>query len=348
MYYNNPDYIGVKALASHNLDWICKGALDFLDAAAQTPQQPFFLYCATTIPHGPEEADRSWNANPLVSAYGMLKKPLHVMPARNTIPKRLKQAGIAFTTKGNEANMLWLDDMFAAIIQKLKDNKQFENTVILYFNDHGQRAKGTVYQGGVHTEAFITHAGKPFPIGSSTDVMLSNIDFTPTLLDLAGVDLSKETFDGKSFLPLLNGKNQPIHDALYFELGFTRGILKDGWKYIALRYPDPILKMPLSERQSRLDVFNKSQIRRGLPVYTRDPQSPFSHVQLIPGGGDAEHDSITLYSGYYDADQLYNIHADPNEIKNLAKDPEYAAKLKELKKALADHLKTMPGTFPLQ
>ena len=54
LYYNNPVENGVEALASHNLDWIAEGALDFLNQA-KTGESPFFLYLATTIPHGPTE-----------------------------------------------------------------------------------------------------------------------------------------------------------------------------------------------------------------------------------------------------------------------------------------------------
>jgi len=341
MYYDNPDFIGVKALASHNLDWDAKAAIDFLDVK---DDRPFFLYVATTIPHGPAEPERSWDANPLVTAYGMLKEPLKVMPPRDTIPKRLKAFGLKDPEDGNRANMLWLDDMFGAIIQKLKDTGKYDNTIILYFNDHGQMAKGTIYNGGVYTEAFI-HTPKGFPVGSITKTRVINLDFTPTLLDLAGVSYNPKDFDGKSFVPVLEKKTTQLHDALYFELGFVRGILKGDYKYIALRYPKVARDMPLEKRKKILKEFNESQVRRDRPVYTTDPMAPFSHVQLVPGGSDAEHMSMEKYPAFYDADQLYNIKLDPEEQKNLAKDPEFAAKLKELKADLSAHLKTMPGTF---
>ncbi len=338
IYYDNPDFIGVKSLASHNLDWICKGALDFFE---QKDERPFFLWCAVTIPHGPGEAGRSWDANPLVTADGMLETQLNVMPARHTIPERIKAAGIKDNSRNN---LLWLDDMVGAMIKKLKDTGQLENTIILYFNDHGQKAKGTIYNGGVHSEGFIARKDG-FKVGARTDALVSNIDFAPTLLDLAGVDYSKVKFDGVSFLPVLEGKKKEVHDALFFELGFVRGIMKDGYKYIALRYPEKVANMPLAKRKRILKRFNDNQKRRGRPVYTEDPNAKFSHVQLIPGGGDAEHKSMTMYPAFYDSDQLYNLKDDPNEQKNLAKDPAHTAKLKELKDALKAHLKQMPGTF---
>jgi arylsulfatase A len=338
LYYDNPDFIGVKALASHNLDWIAKGALDFLD---MQDERPFFLYCAVTIPHGPGEPERSWNADPLITAEGMLDEPLNVMPARQTIPKRLMEAGIKDNSR---ANLLWLDDMVGALLAKLKETGEFDNTVILYFNDHGQVAKGTIYEGGVHSEAFIRRDGG-FPVGPRSSALVTNLDFAPTLLDVAGVDYSSEKFDGVSFLPMLEGKKDEVHDALFFELGFVRGVIKDGFKYIALRYPESIANMPLRKREGILQRFNSDQVRRGRPVYTEDPMAPFSHVQLIPGGGDAEHMSMSKYPAFYDADQLYDLSNDPNEQKNLAGDPEHAGKLAELKMGLKEHLKDMPGSF---
>lgn len=339
LYYDNPDFIGVKALASHNLDWIAKGALDFLDDG---DDRPFFLYCAVTIPHGPGEPARSYKADPRITALGMLDEPLDVLPSRATIEPRLKEAGIP--AQWARPNLLWLDDMVGALVAKLEETGELENTIIVYFNDHGQKAKGTIYEGGVHSEAFISHNG-PYPVGQRCDALVSNIDFTPTLLELTGTDAGGAEFDGASIVPVLKGEEEQVHDALFFELGFVRGVVKDGWKYIALRYPGPVADMPADKRQRVLDRFNESQERRGRPVYTRDPMAPFSHVQAIPGGGDAEHMSIDKYPAFYDRDQLYNLAEDPDEQNNLADDPAHAERLAELKRVLREHLASMPGSF---
>jgi arylsulfatase A len=338
LYYDNPDFIGVKALASHNLDWIAKGALDFL---ARGDERPFFLWCAVTVPHGPGAPERSWNADPRITALGMLEEPLDVLPPRESIPQRLKEAGIRDNTR---ANLLWLDDMVGALVAKLKETGAYDNTVIVYFNDHGQRAKGTVYEGGVHSEAFIRRP-QPFGVGARLSEPVSNIDFTPTLLEMADVGHEGVKFDGVSFLPLLENPEITRKEALFFELGFVRGVLHDGWKYIALRYPEPVANMPVAKRQRVLDRFNANQERRGRPVYTRDPMALFSHVQAIPGGGDAEHKSMDDYPAFYDADQLYYLPEDPNEQVNLANSPDHAERLEEMKKLLSRHLVSLPGSF---
>jgi hypothetical protein len=111
------------------------------------------------------------------------------------------------------------------------------------------------------------------------------------------------------------------------------------------RYPESVANMPLAKRQRVLDRFNISQERRGRPVYTKDPMAPFSHIQDIPGGGDAEHMSMESYPGFYDADQLYNLAEDPDEQRNLAKDPAHAEKLAEMQQLLRDHLAKLSGSF---
>ena len=50
--------------------------------------------------------------------------------------------------------------------------------------------------------------------------------------------------DGRSML-IATRKDEPIHNSLYFEVGATRAILKDGKKYLVFKAPEskPIKKM---------------------------------------------------------------------------------------------------------
>ena len=82
-------------------------------------------------------------------------------------------------------------------------------------------------------------------------------------------------------------------------------------------------------------------------VVNRDPEKPFSHLEVVPGGGAAENHSYGILSGYFDPDQLYDLEADPGETQNLAKDPAYQEILDEMKKELEQYLKSLPGKFEL-
>jgi hypothetical protein len=89
-------------------------------------------------------------------------------------------------------------------------------------------------------------------------------------------------------------------------------------------------------------------IRRGKPVYNTDPLANFSHIRIIPGGGDAEHKSLSQYPSYYDEHQLYDLSKDPLEQVNLAYNKEYAKTLKNMQKALKSYLSDLPGQFSLK
>jgi arylsulfatase A len=316
----------------HNLDWLVSGALDFIDRNKDTP---FFLYFASSVAHSPNQPKRSWNADPRATPYGFLEKAPEVLPARDTLPKRIQESGV--TGGRMSENVLWLDDAVGALIKRLEKHGLADNTLVVFFNDNGQDAKGSIYQGGTHCPSILWRKGG-FPCGRTTEARVTNLDFAPTLLDLAGAELPQGFFDGRSFRPLLEGKSNRIHDALFFELGFTRGVLKDHWKYVALRYPpNPETIVDLRKPESGRGT------QRPDPASPADlkPRPPFGHI----GGNNNEDRPKKTYPAYWDADQLYDLSADPNEQRNLAKDPAHAAKLEELKRELRRHLEKLPGGF---
>jgi arylsulfatase A-like enzyme len=345
LWYDNPDYNGPLSLAKHNMDWSAEYALDFLD---QAKDSSFFLYFATTVPHGPVQANRAWNADRRIIPYGVLdpEEVPDVLPSKETIPVRLNEAGIGRNGRvpNDKANLLWLDDVLGALIDKVEENGQLDNTIIVFFSDHGQNAKGTVYQDGTLSPSIIWKSGG-FECGSTNNTRVSNIDFTPTLLEFAGGSTEGKGFDGVSFKKVLEGDTSEIHSSLYFEMGYTRGILKENFKYIALRYPEKIENLTLEERQVILDDWNEHLRLRQKEPNNLDPTKPFGHLQIIPGGGDAEFKATLRYKHYTDRDQLYDLSVDPTEQNNLANDPEYAEIVNELKEELVSYLNTLPGNF---
>ena len=341
IYHNNPDYIGLWKLAVHNMDWITACGLRFIE---QNRERPFFLYFATTVPHEPLEPERSWKADRRLTPNGILPEPPHVLPPPKTIPERLKKAGISMA--GNRANVLWLDDSLGALLRKLEEHHLLDNTVIFFFNDHGQKAKGTLYQGGIHDPSVVWRKGG-FPVGPVCRVRVSNIDFLPTIVDMAGGAVPGPEIDGKSFRPVLEGRARQVHPALYFELGYSRAVIKGKWKYLAVRYPARLKNMSLAERRKILEEYNRRRILKRMPIVNTDPTKPFSHLSAIPGGGHAEFESTGKKPAYYDPDQLYDLESDPDELHNLAGKPEYRPVLRKMQQVLREFLNRLPGKFDL-
>jgi len=331
----------VKALGQHNMDWIARGGLDLIDQAVAS-RKPFYLYVAATMPHTPYRDDLSWNADPRVTPRGLLDEPCRVLPDRAQIPERMKAAGVRVApdrvTRSRQAMMTALDDALGALIERLEQKGRLDNTIIVFFNDNGQEGKGTVYEGGVTSPSVIWKKGG-FPAGPETDALVSNIDFAPTFLDLAGVKYDSGDFDGVSLRPLLNAEVKTVRDVAYSEMGFSRAVRKGDWKYIAVRYPENAREIPW--------------------VYYSVPGDPtagerptFGHMAVRPNNPQNARDifgmretAARLYPAYWDADQLYDLANDPGEQKNLAYQPGFQSKLQEMREEMRRKVACIPGHF---
>lgn len=324
-----------RDVAVHNLDWITEGALEFIDRSAA---KPFFLWFAPTVPHAPLEPGRSWDADPRATAYGFLEHAPNVLPPRATLKPRLQAVGITERSgRRQPVLLLWLDDAIGALLRRLEERGIADRTIVVFFNDNGQDGKGSIYESGAHCPSVVWRQGG-FPCGAKLEQHISNIDLAPTILDLAGTAAPPGFCDGRSFLPQLNGSVEPLHDTLYFELGFTRGVLKGQWKYVALRYPpapETLLDLRPDDRGH-----GTQEPDRDAPS-TQVPRPLFGHL----AGNPNEVRTKRKHAGYWDKDQLYDLATDPEENVNLAARPEHAARLAAMKELLIAELAKLPGGF---
>lgn len=338
LYHDNPNWLGIKDLAVQNMDWIAEGGLRFLETYKD---EPTFLYFATTLPHGPLNPERSYDADPRITAKGYLDKPLDVLPSRESLKTRIREAGL----EGKEVtNLLWLDDALGALLTKLEETGKIDNTIILFFTDHGQHNKGTLYEGGIRSQSIVWRSSG-FECGSSSDAMVSNIDFLPTLLDLAGYENPDAVSDGRSFKAALEGQEFEGRKSMYHELGYARAVVKGDFKYLTLNYPEYAENATPEERSKMLDDYNELRRSFGGQAINLDPTLPYGHLELFPGGGGAESSTFGTKKAFFEPEQLYNVRLDPTENANLSKDPEYADKLAEMRKELQGYLDTLPGSF---
>ena len=329
VYPGNAEQNRPAALQVHNMDWVAQAGLEFID---QAKDGPFFLYFSPTLCHSPSKPEQSWKADPCATPAGFLETAPSVLPPRDTLPKRLKDAGISGR---NREMVLWLDDAVGALLARLERHGLLDRTVIFFFNDNGQEGKGSIYQSGTHNPSIVWRKGG-FPCGRTCAARVTNLDFAPTLLDFAGGAAPAGAFDGTSFRPALEGGAWTNPPAIFFELGFTRGVRAGDWKYIALRYPPkPETLIDLRKPEEYGPITKIIQAKAGATP------PPFGHI----GGNNNEFKTLKSQPAYFDADQLYDLAADPGEMVNLAGKPEYAARLAEMKTLLKAHLERMPGGF---
>jgi arylsulfatase A-like enzyme len=329
-----------RALGQHNLEWTVDGALAFME---QHKDEPFYLYFSTSLQHGPDRVE-SLNADPRITEAGLLDVPPDVMPSRSSVLARVNKAGL----DEKQAPPTWLDDGVGALMQKLDDLNLTEDTLVIYFNDHGMEGgKGSLYEGGIRTPMFMHWPDVVKP--GKSNALVQNIDFVQTIFDACDVEPPGTLQpDGISLLPLLRVEVSNVRDSVYSEIGHTRAVTTDRWKYLAFRIP-PSAELTLGQRQKILDGYaeRKKSSDALESSFVNDVNLPITHIGEIPGGNGTERGAALKYypNHYYDADQLYDLQEDPREEHNLVGEPQYQEVLSEMKKLLTGHLERVPGTF---
>ena len=104
-----------------------------------------------------------------------------------------------------------VDDNLGRVLQFLSENGLADNTMIVltsdqgfYLGEHGFFDKRFIYEESLRMP-FIVKYPKTVKPQSVNDDIIANVDFAPTLLDVAGIK-TREPMQGRSFAPALQGK----------------------------------------------------------------------------------------------------------------------------------------------
>lgn len=188
---------------------------------------PFFLMWTTPLPHVSLQAPERW-VKYYVEKFGD-ERPYD--GDKGYMPCRYPHATYA-------AMVSYFDEQVGLLVDKLKKEGLYENTVIVFTSDNGPTFNGGsdspwfnsgglfksergwgkcfVHEGGIRVPCIVSWPGK-IAAGSQTDHISAFQDVMPTLADLAGVE--SPITDGISFLPTLLGDKakQKEHAYLYWE-----------------------------------------------------------------------------------------------------------------------------------
>ena len=115
-----------------------------------------------------------------------------------------------------------VDDNIGRVLTYLKENNLEDNTIIIvtsdqgfYLGDHGFFDKRFIYEESLRMPFMVKYPER-IKAGSVNEDIITNIDFAPTLLELAGITTTQK-MQGTSFVPVLEG-NTPNNwqDAMYY------------------------------------------------------------------------------------------------------------------------------------
>ena len=240
-----------------------------------------------------------------------------------------------YTHARYQDRMLEIDGIVGKTVDQLREDGVLEDTFIFYFGDHGgvlPRSKGYIYESGLHVPLVIRvpenfkHLA-PAAAGTRVNGFVSFIDFGPTTLHLAGVDVPSQV-DGQPFLGTdvsmaeVNAHDESFGYADRFDekYDFIRSVRKGKYQYI--RNYQPYLPDGLN---------NNYRYKNLAYVEWRE----LFNAGKLSGAAKQFFDSKT-------PEMLFDCEADPHQVKNLAGDPQYAQPLLELRQRLQTIVKSLP------
>ncbi len=121
------------------------------------------------------------------------------------------------------------DDAFASIMKALDGVGAREETMIMFFSDHGMPlpfAKTQLYHHSTHTPLVISVPGLTVAGAVDDTHMVSAVDFLPTILEVFGIQPPARQ-DGKSFASLLSGNSQSGREVVFKSYSFNFGHSED-------------------------------------------------------------------------------------------------------------------------
>lgn len=193
-----------------------------------------------------------------------------------------------------------------------------ENTYFIYCSDNGRpflRCKTYLYDSGIKTPLIIT--GPNVKPGRSQS-FVSSIDYSATILELAGVD-KPETIQGQSIVSILKDPKATVREILFAERNWhvfqnhARMVRMGDWLYIWNAWPN------------RHNVSGESSV------------FSFPSVKEYWEAADAgklNESQMLLVSPIQPEEMLFRISDDPHQLTNLATDTSYEYQMQKMRKQL--------------
>ena len=223
-----------------------------------------------------------------------------------------------------------MDAWAGKLIQELKDEGVFENTIIMFWSDHGvglPRAKRWLYDSGTKIPLIVRMPeSTPDALpdigyqqrGTISNELVSSLDFAPTVLKLAGVELP-EHFQGRAFLG---------HD-LSPERNYVFG---------ARDRMDERYDIIRSVRDKRFRYIRNYEPFKPYYQYMNTPEkgATMREIRRVHAEGGLSPAAVQFMADQKPLEELYDLAADPHEVNNLAADPQFASELNRLRETHLD------------
>lgn len=217
-------------------DIFAENAIEFIE---KNKNNSFFCYLSFNAPHTPLQVPEKY-----YNMYKDLDPELGFSDDLSDFRMNEKDKEDARKIYGMVTN---IDDNVGKVINKLKELKIEEETIIIFMTDNGPQQirynssmkgrKGTVYNGGIRVPFYIQYSEK-FKESKVINKMSAHIDVLPTILELCNLNVPNDRkIDGQSLVPFINSKS--TNDRFLFS-------------YWTRRFPEKYINMSIQNDNYKL------------------------------------------------------------------------------------------------
>lgn len=299
---------------SKTADYTTEGIVEFMN---RNEQQSFCLFICSTNPHAPWTVGDHTKFDP-----EKVELPPHFVDNKET--------RIAFTKY--LAEIAELDRQFGDVLDALKNTGKQDQTLVIFSGEQGPQFPGGKWTSWDYGQksGFIIRAPEAFLKGTTSNVLVQYEDVLPTLLAYAGAQIPKG-LDGKSFLPVLQGKETEHRKWAYgvhnnFPEGSPypiRSIRNDEYKLIVNLSPEATYYEKHLMNAAKENYWN---------TWVRDAKTSKAAKHWV--------DRFLTRPEF----ELYNTREDPWELNNLATNEKMQPIIREMKKELFGWMKRQGDT----
>jgi N-sulfoglucosamine sulfohydrolase len=285
----------------------------------RAPGQPFFSVFNFTVTHQSQifcdEKRYQENTRRLTPAQRRDPGKVTVPPYHPDTPEFRREWARHYE------NVTAMDYQAGDVLDELAKDGLAEDTIVFFFSDHGTGMPGVkmwAWGPSLQVPLMVRFPKKwqhlaPSAPGSISDRMVSFVDFAPTILSLAGLDLPAH-FQGSAFL---GPKAGAPRDSVF------GGKDRQGEAVDMVRYV----------RDRRFQY-----LRNFLPHLPHAQYMSYNwqHASMrkweeLHRAGQLTGPPARFFADRKPVEELYDVQADPHQVRNLAADPAYAAELTRLR-----------------
>ena len=219
------------------------------------------------------------------------------------------------------------DDSLGNVIKALKDSGVYDNTLIVFFSDHGMPfpfAKTAMYYHSTHTPLMVRWPGVTTADTLDDTHVVGTVDIQPTLLEAVGIDVP-EGIDGRSFASVLKGDRQEDRDFVYVMYEENVGGNRQPTRAVVSREHSYIWS-PWADGERRF-----ATATRGMAT-TKE-------IERLAGKGDAAMGKRLQLFNHSLPEQFFNVRTDPDSLINLIADPGQKKEVERYRQVMAGVMK---------